>query len=218
MVGDRYAWRDYKFVPGSWDRVKEAIIVDAHEAALRLKRAYPAAKALMMIREQVDWLHSSYKFFMPRLPPRQRSFSDFCATPRGMAYVQAGYFDQTISAYTSVFGPDSVLVMRYEDIGKTPQSFMMTLCSYLGIAEQPMSSTRENEGSVPQIARIRRLIPQVDQLPPSIKAMAKSALAVLPERRGTILSNDDIRMTRSLYAPSNAKTDRLLSQLKTRHG
>lgn len=214
VVGDRYAWRDYKFVPDSWDSVKAAIVIDPHEAALRLKRAHPAAKVLMMIRDQVDWLHSSYKFFMPRLPAGQRSFSDFCATPRGMAYIQAGHFDRTIDAYAGAFGPDNLLVLRYEDIGMAPQRFMATLCSYLGIAEQPMPSARENEGSTARVAAVRRFLPQVDRLPPSVKAMAKNALALLPESRGTILSGGDIRMTRSLYASSNARTEKLLSQLK----
>lgn len=154
VVGDGEMWRRYKYVPGEWDRIKNDIKVDAGEAASRLHKVHPSAKVLLLIREQADWLQSVYKYVMPRLPASQRSFSDYCSTPSGIVFLQAGHFDQTIRAYVDLFGSDRVHVLRYEDIVNEPRRFAADLCASIGISERPLPEKRENETNV-QIARIR---------------------------------------------------------------
>lgn len=216
VVGDQNAWDTYKFVPHALDKLKNDILIDPHEAARRLKFSYPSARVLMMIREQVDWLHSSYKFFMPRLPAKQRSFADFCATPRGIAYLEAGYFDRTIEAYAEAFGPDRIMVSRFEDINKAPQRFMSQLCAYLGISEQPLPNSRANEGSSAQVSRIRRSAPFIDQLPASIRTIGKALLSVLPISNDMLLSDSEIAALRQKYETSNERTEKLIAQLGRR--
>jgi hypothetical protein len=212
MVRDEENWYRYRFVPNSWDKISHDIILDPFEAALRLKKALPSAKVLLVIRDQVDWLHSAYKYFMPRLPANRRTFADFCATPRGIAYLQAGYFDQTISAYADAFGSARVCVLRFEDITKAPQCFAEELCAFLNITTRPLPREPQNESSL-QVARMRKLFPIVDRLPASIRAAAKPYARLLPIVRQTMLSDSEILLLRSLYAVSNQKTERLLSQL-----
>jgi hypothetical protein len=150
---------------------------------------------------------------MTRLPARRRSFADFRATPRGVAYLQAGYYDRTIKTYMDTFGTGNVMVLRFEDIGRAPQQFMSRLCRYLGIAEQPLPEGRANEGSTAQVARVRRSLPFIDQLPASMRRIGKTLLSIAPAGSETLLSETEISTLREQYVDSNKQTEKLLKQL-----
>lgn len=213
VTGELKNWQRYVYVPGAWDRVKDDIVVDPAEAALRLHKVHPDAKVLLLIREQVDWLQSAYKFVMSQLPAAQRSFTDYCTTPSGVVFLKAGHFDQTIAAYIDVFGSDRVHVLRFEDIVSAPKRFAAELCAFIGISERPLPQRAENESHA-QIARIQRFFPIIERLPRSVKTVLKRrAVRLLPGGRRAILSSRDIRMLRSMYAASNQRTERLISQL-----
>jgi hypothetical protein len=213
VVGDSRLWHRYKFVPDSLPMLKEHVVLDSHEAARRLKQAYPSARVFFTLREQVDWLHSSYKFFMPQLPAGQRSFADYCRTPRGIAYLQAGHYDRTIEAYAETFGSERVLVLQFDDIRKDPRQFLSRLCGFLGIAERALPTERANEGSTPQAARIRQLMPFVDRLPQPIKKLGKALLPFLPAGGESVLSDKETAAIREIYAESNRRTEKLLAGL-----
>ena len=213
VIGDFRNWQRYRYIPGAWDRVKNDVVVDPAETALRLHKAYPRAKVLLVIREQADWLHSVYKYSITQLPATQRSFADYCATPYGAVLLLAGHFDQTIRAYIDVFGSHSVRVLRYEDIINAPERFTAELCAFIGISERPIPQRRENESHA-QIARILRFFPILDRLPRSVKAAVKPVAArLLPGARGMLLSSRDIRILGGVYTVSNQRTEKLLSQL-----
>jgi hypothetical protein len=211
-LADEETWKSWRLIPGAWDKVKDDVLLDPATAASRLKKNHSRAKVLLLIREQSDWLHSAYKHFLRHLPTTQRTFADFCATPQGIAMLQAGYFDQTIGTYIDVFGSERVRTLRYEDILDAPKQFTARLCAFLGVSERPIPQRRENETNV-QVARIRRRFPIIDQLPAGIKAALKPFAARFPGRRGLLLSSGEVRILRSLYASSNQRTDKLLSQL-----
>lgn len=211
LIGEE-KWKRYRLIPGAWDNVKDDIILDPAASALRLQKIHSHARVLLLIREQTDWLHSAYKHFMRFLPGTQRTFADFCTTPQGIAMLQAGHFDQTIRAYIEVFGDKRVHILRFEDIVGAPTQFAAELCAFIGISEQPIPQRRENESSA-QVARMRRRFPIIDRLPARLKNALKPLAARLPGARGVILSSREIRILRSLYATSNQRTDKLLSQL-----
>jgi hypothetical protein len=212
VIGEE-KWNSYRFTPDAWDKVKDDVVLDPAVSAFRLQKVHSHARVLLLIREQADWLHSAYKHHMRNLPATQRTFADFCATPLGIACLQAGHFDQTIRAYIDAFGSHRVRVLRFEDIIGAPKRFTAELCAFIGISEQPIPPARENEANA-QVARIRRRFPIVDRLPTRIKAALKPLAARLPGSRGLILSSREIRMLRSLYAASNQRTDKLLRQLR----
>jgi hypothetical protein len=213
VVGELKNWHRYVYVPGAWDQVKNDVAIDPGEAASRLHKVHSDAKVLIVIREQGDWLQSVYKFVMSQLPRNRRSFADYCTTPSGIVLLQAGHFDQTIRAYTDAFGSDRVRVMRFEDIGGAPKRFAAELCEFIGVAERPLPQRRENETHA-QIARIQRFFPLIEGLPRNVKnALKPHAMRLIPGARGAILSSRDVRMLRSMYAASNQRTERLISQL-----
>lgn len=212
-IGGRKSWERYLYVPGAWDKVKNDIVVDPGEAALRLHKVHPRAKVLLLIREQADWLQSAYKYAISQLPAAQRSFADYCATPSGIVLLGAGHFDQTICAYIDVFGSQRVRVLRFEDIVGAPNRFAAELCAFIGISERPIPQRRENETHA-QMAKIQRLFPIIERLPRSVKDSLKPhAARLLPGRRAAILSSRDIRILRNMYAASNQRTEKLISQL-----
>jgi hypothetical protein len=213
VIGDLSKWHRYKYVPGAWDIVKDEIVVDPEEAASRLHRAHPHAKVLMVIREQTDWFNSLYKYSINELPAAQRLFTDYCATPYGAVFLQAGHFDRTISAYLDIFGSNRVCVLRYEDIVNAPARFAARLCAFIGVAERPLPIKRENESHA-QIARLLGLFPIVGRLPRRAKdAIKPRAARFLPGARRTLLSPREVRMLRSLYIVSNQRTEKLIGQL-----
>ena len=206
-------WQRYLYVPGAWDRVKHEVVIDPGETARRIYNVHPQAKVLLLIREQADWLQSVYKYVMSQLPWNQRSFADYCATPSGVVLLGAAHFDQTIRPYVDIFGSDRVRVLRFEDIVGAPKRFASQLCAFVGISEQPIPQKRENDTHA-QIARIQRFFPVIEQLPRGVKTALKPyAARVLPGARGAVLSSRDIRILRGMYAVSNQRTERLISQL-----
>ena len=212
-VGESMAWRKHWYVPNAWDRVKNEIIVDPAQAALRLHKVHPQAKVLILIREQADWLQSVYKYAISQLPWNRRSFGDYCTTPSGIVHLGAGHFDRTISAYLETFGSERICVLRFEDIYNKPKRFAAELCGFIGISERPLPKRRENETHA-QIARIQRFFPLLEQLPRGVKnALKPRAMRLIPGARGAILSSRDIRMLRSFYAASNQRTEKLIGQL-----
>jgi Sulfotransferase domain len=208
-------WKNWRLIPGTWDKVKDDVLLDPTAAALRLQKMHSRARVLLLIREQSDWLHSAYKHFLRHLPGTQRTFADFCATPQGIAMLQAGHFDETIRAYIDVFGSERVHALRYEDLAGAPKLFTNQLCAFVGISERPIPQGRENESHA-QVARIRRRFPIIDQLPIRIKSLLKPLAARFPGKRGLLLSSRELLILRSLYATSNQRTDKLLSQLSTK--
>jgi len=213
VIGEWKNWQRYLYIPGSWDQVKRDVVVDPGEAASRLHKVHPDAKVFLVIREQVDWLQSAYKFVMSQLPPTKRSFADYCTTPSGIVFLKGGHFDQTISAYVDVFGSRRVRALRFEDIVGAPKKFAGELCDFLEISERPIPPKRENESHA-QIARIQRFFPFIEQLPKGVKmALKPYAERLIPGSRRTIFSAHDIRMLRSFYTVSNQRTEKLISQL-----
>jgi hypothetical protein len=148
------------------------------------------------------------------LPARQRSFADFCATPRGITYLAAGHYDRTIEAYVDTFGADNIIVLRFEDIRRAPQRLMTQLCSYLGIGERPLPTNPANEGSSAKVSRVRHALPIIDSLPQGVRAVGKTLLALLPVSNAMMISEPEAAALRRKYADSNARTEALLSRLK----
>jgi hypothetical protein len=215
-IRNRENWQRYLYVPGAWEKVRYDIVVDPAEVASRVLRAHPNAKILILVREQVDWLQSVYKYAISQLPWVRRSFADYCDTPSGIVMLQAGHFDRTIEAYLDVFGAERLEVLRFEDIVREPKRFAARLCAFVGIPERPLPRKAENETNV-QLTRIQRVFPFVEMLPRNVKNALKPAVSrMLPGSRGAILSARDIRLLRSMYTVSNERTTQLIARLPIR--
>lgn len=210
ITGDSRAWNKNRFVPGAWDKVQDHVRIDPLEAAERVKQGYAVGRILIVVRDQLAWLQSAYKYFFPRLPTDRRSFADFCATPRGIAYLKAGHFDQTVEAYQRIFGRRDVLVMRMEDLAKDRDAFARKLCNFIGVEPRPIPGTRVNPGSANRVVSIRTQFPIVDKLPVGVKALGKVLFTKLLPAKGSIMTPKEAAEIRARYAESNARMKHLL--------
>jgi hypothetical protein len=210
ITGDRGVWRKHRFTPGAWDIVDPHINISPFETARRFKQRLNPDRVLILIRDQVEWLQSSYKYFLPRLPPRQRAFADFCATPLGRVYLMAGHVDRLIEAYQNVFGRSSVSVIRVEEFAANPIMAASSLCRFLGVQTQPFPPGKANEGSKNNVAVIHRRFPIIERAPAFVRKAGSAIVSRLSSDRPTIFSRGEIEQIQARYRESNCRANALL--------
>jgi hypothetical protein len=211
VISNPSNWHRFKFQPDAWDCVKDDIVVDPTQKALRLSKVAPQAKILIFIRDQVSWLESVYRYVISDLPANRRSFTDFCATPTGVVLLRAGHFDKTIRAYANVFGETRVCVLRVEDIVAKPKLVAKNLCNFIGISVRALPRKRKNTTHA-QVAKMQRSFPIIESLPTNAQRAMKFAVRMLPGGRASILSFADSERLQTMYSQSNIRTTRLLAE------
>jgi hypothetical protein len=214
LTGNSRIWHKYKFTPGAWDTVAPHVRVDAAECARRIKSGFGVNKALIIIRDQVDWLLSAYKYFLPRLPAGQKSFAEFCATPRGRIYLDAGHFDRTIDAYLDAFGEKNVKVLRTNLLRDEPEKFAKEFCQFLGVNSRPMPEARANVGSSNLNTLVRARFPGVDRLPAPLRKLGGEILSGFFSKEPSLFSQKEIDTIRARYAESNRRVETLLQEME----
>jgi len=212
VSGTRAIAKAKMFTPGSWPAVREELRLDPREMARRIATLYPGGRILIIIREQAEWLSSAYRYFLPRLPPQARSFGDFCATPRGIAYLEAGHYDRTIQAYGETFGLQNVCVLRFEQLRRSPDEFVAAICGFLGVTPMSAPEGIENESSSATVTRLRRRLPALERIPAHLRVPLRLALSHV-QSAAPILPAELQATIRAFYSPSNARTDVLLASM-----
>lgn len=204
--------------PGAWDRVAADIRFDPEEMARRVGIQYPGARILVVIRDQAAWLDSAYRYFLPRLPERQRTFEDFCQTPRGQVYLEAARYDRTIQAYGERFGLPNLCVLRFELLRRSPEDFVARVSEFLGVDVAPPPGGVVNPSSSTAVSRIRRRMPYLDRLPDPVKKLLRQAVGSVAVKKAPILSTDARASIVASYAESNRRTEELLAQIEQESG
>ena len=210
ITGNRCVWRKHRFTPGAWDIVDPHVSISPLETARRFKQWLNPERILILIRNQVEWLQSSYKYFLPRLPPRQRTFADFCATPLGRVYLMAGHVDHLVEAYQTVFGRSSVSVIRVEEFATNPTMAASSLCRFLGVHTQPFPTGKANEGSKNNVAAIHARFPIIERAPAFVRKAGRAVVSRLIADRPTIFSRNEIEQIQARYRESNRRVNALL--------
>jgi len=211
VTGEVRVWNENRFVPGAWKTVEPHIRIDPAQSAARVKSGFGADKVLMVLREQTSWLTSAYKFFQPRLPRNQRSFKDFCETPRGIVYRKVAHYDETLEAYVDVFGAENVCVLKFEDLVNNKPRLEASVCDFLAISHKPMSRTAANEGSSNTVAKLRAGFPVIDKMPVSLKRHGRTIVNALPSLNGPILDKRQMTEIKDQYARSNQRLAEIIA-------
>jgi hypothetical protein len=109
---------------------------DSKEIADRLVQVFPDARVLVVIREQRSMIVSTYKQYVREggaLPPRK-----FMLPPRSRS-LRVPWFDlrhfeyhHLLAYYRRLFGPNSVLVLPYEQFVTDPSSFVEQIARSAG--------------------------------------------------------------------------------------
>lgn len=204
--------KGFMFDPDMGERLEEVVEFSPIGVAEKIREHYPDAKILICLREQADWFDSSYRYFLDRMPPRKRTFADFLRTPRGRLMLQIGHHDKVIEAYTGVFGPGRVKVLRLEWLKDKPEYFVGQLCDFLDIETRlQMPEPANVDRSVP-VTMVQRTGLPTHLLPGVVKSMGQKFLNALPRRmfKKNALSSTDRRWLKETFAASNRRTRDML--------
>ena len=204
-------WRNIRWNEGEVSTLLNKVDVSPQGMARRWHNLYPRVKVLIVIRDQVAWLDSLYRYSASELPRGKRSFEDFCASPRGAVVLRAGMYDLTIQAYLDVFGARQVKVLRYEDLSLDHDKFMTELCEYVGVDWIKTANEPLNVGRSSAAAFLIAHFGFLDKIPPSVRAIGRMALAVFGKNSMFGLSRKEQRLIRSFYRLSNLRTEKILS-------
>lgn len=205
ITGRTDVWGKYLYRPGCFNLVRHDLVIDAKEAARRMKAIHPTAKILIVIREQVDWFSSLHKATVTSLPPHQRTFHDYWICPQGIAMRQAAYHDVLLKAWAQFYS--DILVLRYEHLMQPETS--RRLCQWLGVDHIPFPPRRVNESHA-AVTRIHKALPFLSSMPHGVKSALKPLARFIPGKRQAILSPDEQQMIHDHYRESNERTEILL--------
>jgi hypothetical protein len=209
-------WRATKWRTARWRDLPGVIDVDPEAVAKSWLARFADSRALIIIRDQADWLGSVYRYYVDNLDPGKRSFADFCATPKGMVLLRAGHYDLTIRAYLEHFGKGRLKVLRFERLARDRAGFLKELCDFLGIEPLPYKAPSANVGRSARAAAALHLLPVAGSLPAPLKKLATRALPWVPGLRKEALSARERRFIENVYAVSNLRTEKLLKSLEDR--
>jgi Sulfotransferase family len=119
---------------------------DSKEIADRLASVFPGSKVLMVVREQRSMIVSTYKQYVREggalsptkfmTPPTSRSMRIPWFDFRHFEY------DHLLAYYRSLFGPEAVLALTYEQFVADPRTFVADIARFAGkpLSEEALDS------------------------------------------------------------------------------
>jgi len=204
--------KGFMFDPDMGERLEEVFEFSPVGVAEKIIRRCPDSKILICLREQADWLDSSYRYFLDRMPPRKRTFSDFLRTPRGRLMLRIGHHDEIIGAYTQVFGPGRVKVLRLEWLKDRPEYFVGQLCDFLGIDTRHQLPEPANVGRTAAVTMAQKFGLPTHRIPKLVKSSGRKLLNALSHRmfNKSVLAPSDRAWLKETYAASNRRTSDMI--------
>ena len=225
---DNDKWRRHRFELGA---VLDdcGILVDPALVAQRIKEKLPASKIIIVLRHQISWMKSHYKYYFGNLPRGRNSFSDFLSTPEGKTALSGGLFDRAVAAYQEYFGRQNVYVLLQEQVHDRQDETLAGLCDFLGIEgfDFDAGAALHNRSAADQEVLASRLLHQnglnrlhflsnVWAFRPLVR-LAVKALS-LTQTGASVIPEREERVLRAFYAASNARTARLTGLDLARYG
>lgn len=117
---------------------------DRGTMARRLRRLFGEAGIILSIRNQFDWIESSYVWnlrllrepWRGGLPPRLESYLAAQWNERHRSRFASADFGALAKLYADLFGRDRVLVLAFEDMVKQPEHYADALFGFLGVSRE----------------------------------------------------------------------------------
>lgn len=108
--------------------------VDPFATARNLKHAFPNAKILITIRNQLDYLLSIYTYRVAIKGQESRSLEKFLGEEGKLGLFSKLEYDKLAEYYTSLFGGENILVLPLEMLRTKPQIFHNELADFLKVS------------------------------------------------------------------------------------
>jgi len=106
--------------------------IDWRQIAINLKKTFPNAKILVIIREQLSWLKSLYAFKVVIKGEEIRKFNEFVKEESKIGLTDKLEYDRLIKFYVSLFGVNKVLVLPVELLMYEPDVFHGAILDLMG--------------------------------------------------------------------------------------
>lgn len=122
----------------------------------------PEARIIVSLRNPADAARSLYHQLRDGFREDQTSFEAawalqearaegrelpaYCPEPRQLQYREVYSYADQVARYRDLFGPDQVLILRFEEIAETPQAVVEQLLEFLGLPPfpEPVELPRKN--------------------------------------------------------------------------
>jgi len=170
-VAEGFQWSHIIFAATAWSALGENPEINPERMANLARQRFPQARILIVIRDQVEWLGSAYRYYLANLEADRRRFSEFCATPKGTVLLQAANHDRTIETYGQAFGPSSVTALKYEHLKHSPALFLSSLCEFLAVQPMAFESEAVNKGRSVWSTRLLMRFPALAMIPVPLKRL-----------------------------------------------
>lgn len=165
-----------------------------------IRRLFPEARILYVVRNQADWLHSAYRQHLARGRPVPietfLNFFDgrFHSRParsvngvRNMEALSLPFLD-IYRAYADAYGAERVYMLRQEDLKRDRERFQARLAECLGVERLPDPPTQRSQNRSYSALAIGLFHPST----------LRRAKPLMPRRRGILSLARESRVGRSL--------------------
>lgn len=135
--------------------------IDPFETARNLHAAFPDARIIVVVRNQIDYLLSIYGFRVAVKGYEHRGLEQFLREEGELGLFAKLEYDQLVMHYIQLFGRDNVLVLPLELLKHHADDFLLRLSSFtqliLPMAIDSRRQVNESSRLIP-VLRIWRLI------------------------------------------------------------
>jgi Sulfotransferase domain len=153
---------------------KSTSYIESADAAMRIKKYYPDARILIILRDPVLRAYSNYRFsvvnnleslsFEQALAMEATRFAtaDFSTSVAPFAYLKRGYYIDYIEQYLDVFDSNQVCILIFEEFANNLNK-VQDLYRWLGIADN-VSPHSLNQVVNPSTMKMESQLPQFRDL------------------------------------------------------
>ncbi|MEJ6396204.1 sulfotransferase [Gymnodinialimonas sp. 2305UL16-5] len=177
-VADRAAY-DALFADAPADALlgeASAFYLMSAEAPAQIYAANPEARIILSLRNPADAARSLYHQlrdgFREDRPTfqeawalqadraRGQSLPPYCPEPRQLQYREVYSYADQVARYLEMFGPDQVLVLRFEEIAQDPSGVVSRVLDFLDLPDfdEPVSLPRTNTRREPRFPGLSQFI------------------------------------------------------------
>ena len=111
-----------------------------YTTARNLHKAFPQARILILIRNQIDYLTSIYAFRVLRVGHESRSFDRFITEEGAKGLFNHLEYHRLVKYYHRLFGPEQVLVLPMELLSRSTSEFCGKICSFMQLPNQEIKN------------------------------------------------------------------------------
>lgn len=136
--------------PGRVAGEKSTDYLESAAAAGRMARDVPDVKLVFVLREPVDRAYSNYLWTrmngletesfgraLALEDERERGLPDRLKFARPYAYFSRGLYANLLAPYLERFGREQMLILKFEDIVRTPAQVAAVLHGFIGVPPHP---------------------------------------------------------------------------------